>query len=510
MSSGDILHAFHFLRPQWLLALPLSVGTGFLAGAAAQRRRRLVRHHRRRIAAGTAPRCAARRLRPWPWLALAWSIAALALSGPTWERNQTAAYRSRTAWVFVLDLSPSMASTDIVPNRVTRARYALDDLLGAAKDARAALVVFSDEPYIVTPLTRDVATVRALLPPLAPDIMPSPGDNLAPALEQASKLLQQVGAKDQRIVVLTDGFDDPAASFSAAAALRARGITLSVVGVGTQAGARPAQRRGKLCTGCARSDQTGAAGHRTTAPTCCDRRRRLCRYRTVAQPDRPAAGCPCIRKRCDCRAGYRSRAMDRQRHLAAADIIDIDGPAGQEAVVMMRALLALALLAIVLPAQAGMNWSGLWRNPDQQGEVLLQHGDAAAAARVYKDERRKAYAELKAGDYAAAARDLAAFDDSDANYNRGNALAYAGDLQGAISAYDAALKRDPHNQDASHNRELVENALKQQPPQQNSNSGQSKDGKADGNGNSRNSSPQDQDKNQQGGNGQDRARQPVG
>ncbi len=171
---------------------------------------------------------------------------------------------------------------------------------------------------------------------------------------------------------------------------------------------------------------------------------------------------------------------------------------------MMRALLALALLAIVLPAQAGMNWSGLWRNPDQQGEVLLQHGDAAAAARVYKDERRKAYAELKAGDYAAAARDLAAFDDSDANYNRGNALAYAGDLQGAISAYDAALKRDPHNQDASHNRELVENALKQQPPQQNSNSGQSKDGKPDGNGNSRNSSPQDQDKNQQGGNGQDK------
>ncbi len=161
---------------------------------------------------------------------------------------------------------------------------------------------------------------------------------------------------------------------------------------------------------------------------------------------------------------------------------------------MMRALLALALFAFMLPAQAGMHWSDLWRNPDQQGEALLQHGDAAAAAKVYKDARRKAYAELKAGDYAAAARDLAALDDSDANYNRGNALAYAGDLQGAISAYDAALQRDPHNQDAIHNRELVESALKQQrPQQQNSDSDKSKDGKSNGqNGNSQNSSSRQQ------------------
>ena len=148
---------------------------------------------------------------------------------------------------------------------------------------------------------------------------------------------------------------------------------------------------------------------------------------------------------------------------------------------MKAKLFALTLLALALPMEAGASWASLWRNADQRGEELLQRGDAAAAAKVYADPRRKAYAELKAGDYAAAARDLAAFDDGDANYNRGNALAYAGDLQGAIRAYDAALKRDPHNQDARHNRELVANALKQKPPQQ-QNSGGSKpqDGKQGG------------------------------
>lgn len=130
---------------------------------------------------------------------------------------------------------------------------------------------------------------------------------------------------------------------------------------------------------------------------------------------------------------------------------------------MMRLLIALLLLANALPALAVENWwSGLWHNADQRGETLMQHGDAASAAKVYSDPRRKAYAALMSGDYAKAAQDLKALDDSDANYNRGNALAQAGDLQGALDAYDAALKRDPNNKDARHNRDLVANALKQQ------------------------------------------------
>lgn len=133
---------------------------------------------------------------------------------------------------------------------------------------------------------------------------------------------------------------------------------------------------------------------------------------------------------------------------------------------MMRALLTLVLLACVAPAQASEIWSRLWRNADQQGEALLQRGDASSAAKVYADPRRKAYAKLKAGDYAGAAHDLDNLHDSDADYNRGNALAHVGNLQGALDAYDAALKSNPNNQDARHNRDLVAKALKQQPPQQ--------------------------------------------
>jgi Ca-activated chloride channel homolog len=230
--------AFHFLRPAWLVALPALWG---LALWLARRRDREgdwagvidpeLLPGLRLAGAGAGGRS------PWPWLALAWTLAALALAGPTWERDVTPGYRGAAAWVLVLDLSPSMTATDLSPDRATRARYAVDDLLSAARDARVGLVVFSDEPYAVTPLTDDVATVRSLLPPLSPDIMPSPGDDLAPALGEAGSLLKQGGAKAGRVIVLTDGFADPAAALDAARRLRSGGATVDVVGIGTRAGA---------------------------------------------------------------------------------------------------------------------------------------------------------------------------------------------------------------------------------------------------------------------------------
>lgn len=129
---------------------------------------------------------------------------------------------------------------------------------------------------------------------------------------------------------------------------------------------------------------------------------------------------------------------------------------------MMRIFFVVMLIAFASAAQANEFWTKLWHNADQQGDALMQQGDATDAAKVYSDPRRKAYAKLQAGDYLGAAQDLGKLHDSDSDYNRGNALAHAGDLQGALNAYDVALKSDPKNKDAKHNRELVANAMKQQ------------------------------------------------
>ena len=261
-------HDFHFLRPLFLLALPMLWG---LVLWLAKRRDmsddwsalidvQLLPALRIKDAGKTG-------MRPWPLLALAWSLAVIALAGPSWQRNQTPAYRASDAWLFVLDLSPSMATADISPNRVTRARYALDDLLGVVRDGKAGLVVFSDDAYTVTPLTQDVATIKALLTPLAPDMMPSSGDHLAPALRDALRQIGQSGAKNRHVVVLTDGFDDPAAAFSVAAELKSSGAALTVVGVGTTSGSPLRNANGSLAQ--------DAQGHLQFARLDVDRLQRL-------------------------------------------------------------------------------------------------------------------------------------------------------------------------------------------------------------------------------------------
>lgn len=240
----NLLNQLHFIRPFWLLLLPLLWGIVFWL----MRQRHRTGQWAKLIDPELLPslrlddgkgqlRNSARGSSPWLWLLLAWTLSVLALAGPAWQKDRTAAYSAPASWVLIFDLSPSMSATDVSPSRYIRARYAIDDLLGAARDAHVGLIAFSDEPYTVTPITEDVATIRSLLPSLSPDMMPAAGHNLAPALNQAAGLLKSTAPKQQHVVVFSDGFDDPAATFSAAARLKAHGATVDVVGIGTSGGA---------------------------------------------------------------------------------------------------------------------------------------------------------------------------------------------------------------------------------------------------------------------------------
>jgi Ca-activated chloride channel homolog len=231
------LEAFHFLHPGWLPGLPALL---LLAWGLARRGRR--RPAWSKLVDPSLQPMLSFESQGWGgspvlWLALAWSLAICALAGPAWTRQRSPAFRLPAAWVIVMDESPSMGATDLVPDRATRARYAVDDILSDARDARVGLVVFAGEPYTVTPLTTDVDTVRALLPPLAPSLMPESGHTLAPALEAAARLLRASPGVRGQIIILTDGPLDPAKAMLTAQQLRRKGIAVNVVGVGTAAGA---------------------------------------------------------------------------------------------------------------------------------------------------------------------------------------------------------------------------------------------------------------------------------
>ena len=128
----------------------------------------------------------------------------------------------------------------------------------------------------------------------------------------------------------------------------------------------------------------------------------------------------------------------------------------------MRLSLLFPVLALTSVPVFASGWTDLWASREQQAQHLLDSGHPAEAATLFSDPRRRAYAKMKAAQYASAARELAPYRDADSQYNRGNALARMGNLPAALTAYGAALKESPRDPDVIRNRALVADALRQQ------------------------------------------------
>jgi len=133
-----------------------------------------------------------------------------------------------------------------------------------------------------------------------------------------------------------------------------------------------------------------------------------------------------------------------------------------------KGLLAFALL-VLLPfprPAAAFDWQSLWQSPDQRGQQAFQQQNYQAAAEQFDNPNWRAAAQYKAGQYQAAADTLKNAQTANEYYNRGNALAKAGQLQEAIEAYQQALKLEPKHADAEYNKALLEKQLQDQQQKQ--------------------------------------------
>lgn len=172
---------------------------------------------------------------PWPLLCLgcAWLLTVIALSGPSFSQQALPVYQTQDVLVIALDVSEAMLSTDLPPNRMSRAKYKLLDLLQTRQQGQTALLAFTDYPFIVTPLVDDTNTLANLLKSISPEIMPVGGSHISRALAQAARLIQQANNKQGRILLVTSTTPTPEAEHLAAK-LAQQGITTSVLAVGTE------------------------------------------------------------------------------------------------------------------------------------------------------------------------------------------------------------------------------------------------------------------------------------
>jgi Ca-activated chloride channel family protein len=153
-------------------------------------------------------------------LGLAWGLLGVALAGPRWPVPTAAdapaagaSARHAVDVVVVLDQSASMRETDVAPDRATRARLELADLLRRLRGERLGLVLLTAEPGLALPLTRDLAVFEDMLRVVSTDPAAPPairggvgqgGGDLAGALRVAGQALQGSPAGSGAVLLVTD------------------------------------------------------------------------------------------------------------------------------------------------------------------------------------------------------------------------------------------------------------------------------------------------------------------
>lgn len=435
---------FQFLRPEWLLAL-LPLVAGLILAS-----RRRPRGWEDVVDPGLRPhviREGGSGSRGGLVLAgLAGLLAVLALAGPSVVREDAGLLEDASGLVVVLDLSRSMQSTDLQPDRITRARFKLDALLERRRSGRTGLVVFAGQAFVVTPLTRDIRTITALAGELEPAIMPARGSRPDRGVGRALELLANAGVHAGSILLLTDGAS--ADLLPVAREVRQAGHRLSILGAGTPAGAPIPRPEGGVVRDVAGDPVVpglGEAGLREAARAGGGDYHRLTldtRDLDALLADGPAAGD---------RTGSGTAREDLGYWLLLPLLVLVP-------LAFRRGWLgSVALVAVLVQPEPGM--AAGWKNADQEGLAHLEAGRFEQAAETFRDPHWQAVARYRAGDYRAAADLLAGIDTARAHYNRGNALARLGKARQAIAAYDRALAIEPGHADARHNRALVQKRL---------------------------------------------------
>lgn len=139
--------------------------------------------------------------------------------------------------VVVLDLSESMKSADMVPNRLRAAQMVIDDFIRRRPHDRIGLVAFGNTASTVSPLTMDHGVLRTLVKRLRLGVVDGSRTAIGAGLGVALNRLEDSEAETKVVVLLTDGVHnadglDPDAAAEAAAE---RGVGVYTVLMGQQA-----------------------------------------------------------------------------------------------------------------------------------------------------------------------------------------------------------------------------------------------------------------------------------
>ena len=381
-------------------------------------------------------------------------FAILAAAGPAWKKTQREAVNNKSPLMIVLSLSSDMQFDDIKPNRLIRAKIEITQLLNMVKSVESGLIVYTSEPFLISPLSSDSDIVINLLDAVDESIMPVNGDNLERAIDMAMEKIKDSGYNSGNIVVFSaDSGTVFEKSVKSAQKALSQNIKVSVVNMSIGTNNKLMQIA---------KDGGG-------------------KYLQSGQD---------IKSLADFILSLKSEIM-----LSKNKAADWDDYGWYLIIVPLLCCLHFfrrgVLVILFLTSFTTIAQAGFWFSDNQLAKKSFDEKNYEKAAMFFNNNKWKAAAFYRAGDYENAAQFLKNEKDLDSLYNYGNAVAKLGNIDEAIKTYEAVLKQDKNHKDAKFNLEY----LKKQ--KQNNNSKNKKDNKDQNNKQSKNEQAQKQQGQQQ-------------
>lgn len=394
-------------------------------------------------------------------LLLSGLLLSIALAGPSWTSISLPLHRSQSGLVIVLDLSKGMDAEDIKPSRLQRAIYKLSDILTKRKEGQTALIVFSGDPFVVTPLTDDNETIKALLPALDTTIMPSSGHQVDKAVVKALDLLDQAGISERSILLVGSELSKQEMKDSIEAA-KERNAEISVLGVGTKEGSPISQRgggflknsNGTLILSALQEKNLKGLAEATHGS-----------YTILSADDRDLDALAHVISPLDSHEeGNLSESMLYKRHDQGYLFVLLALPL---AVLIFRKGMLMIILFLMPYSLQALSWDDFWRTPDQQAQLLFDRENYQDAKELFQNRDWQGASNYRLEDFETAAEMFKDNPTTEGLYNYGTARAKQGNFDEALDAYRQVLEREPAHEDALYNKKLIEEWKKQQEEQQN-------------------------------------------
>jgi Ca-activated chloride channel family protein len=160
-----------------------------------------------------------------------------ALAGPEYGYHWEQISRRGNEVVFAIDTSRSMLTPDVKPNRLTRAKLAINDMARQLDGDGIGIVAFAGSAFLVCPLTLDYGAFQQSLDAVDVHTIPQGGTNISSAILTARAALRRRPGSDRILILVTDGENLEGNTLTAAEeAAKQDGLKIYTVGIGTAEG----------------------------------------------------------------------------------------------------------------------------------------------------------------------------------------------------------------------------------------------------------------------------------